>query len=142
MKTIAIDFDGVIHKYSKGWMNGSIYDEPIEGAFETIQQMMFNGYSVFIFTSRDVNQVKGWIDNLTYTLEVRGDDPSDMYRVPIYKYGFSTQIIPAWKWWIKFWNKEQVLGITNRKLPAMIYIDDRALKFENWDDVKTKLELK
>lgn len=30
--TISIDFDGVIHQYSKGWQNGEIYDPPIRGA--------------------------------------------------------------------------------------------------------------
>ena len=28
---IGIDFDGVIHKNSKGFHDGTIYDEPIEG---------------------------------------------------------------------------------------------------------------
>lgn len=28
-KTIVFDFDGVIHRYSKGWQNGSIYDKPV-----------------------------------------------------------------------------------------------------------------
>lgn len=33
-KTICVDFDGVIHKYSKGWQGDVIYDEPVEGAKE------------------------------------------------------------------------------------------------------------
>lgn len=35
-KSIAIDFDGVIHDYNNGWQNGKIYGKPIEGAFEGI----------------------------------------------------------------------------------------------------------
>ena len=34
---------------------------------------------------------------------------------------------------IKFWQDEDVVGITNRKLPACLYIDDRAFLFDKND---------
>ena len=33
---VGIDFDKVIHKCSKGYYDGTIYDEPIEGAYEAL----------------------------------------------------------------------------------------------------------
>jgi len=50
--TIAVDFDGVIHKYSKGWNDGTIYDEPVEGAFEAMEILTRKGFNVVIFTAR------------------------------------------------------------------------------------------
>ena len=35
---IAIDFDGVIHKNSKGFFDGTVYDEPIEGSLDSIKK--------------------------------------------------------------------------------------------------------
>jgi len=59
-KTIAIDFDGVIHKYSKGWLNGEIYDEPVEGAFPAIIELYKRGYDVIVFSTREPEKIKKW----------------------------------------------------------------------------------
>ena len=128
MKTIAIDFDGVIHKYSKGWQDWSIYDIPNKWAFEFIDKLMNKWYAVFIFSTRSPRQIKKWINN--HIIEYNKD--FDERHMPwIYetfnKYSFTCSIIP---FWTKFWNKPNVLWITQRKLPAIAYIDDRAVKFE------------
>ena len=33
-KEVVIDFDGVIHKNSKGYFDGTIYDKPIDGGLK------------------------------------------------------------------------------------------------------------
>ena len=45
-KTICFDFDGVIHKYSGGWRNGEIYDEPIDGVRDFINNIKDKYYIV------------------------------------------------------------------------------------------------
>ena len=45
-KTICFDFDGVIHKYSKGWRKGVIYDEPIDGVKDFIDSLKKDYYIV------------------------------------------------------------------------------------------------
>ena len=37
--TIAIDFDGVIHKNSKGFYDGTVYDEPVDGVKEGLEYL-------------------------------------------------------------------------------------------------------
>ena len=36
---LAIDFDGVIHKNSKGFFDGTVYDSPIAGAIDAIKEI-------------------------------------------------------------------------------------------------------
>ena len=50
-KTIVFDFDGVIHRYSKGWQDGNIYDKPTKGIKETIEELR-KKYRVVIVSTR------------------------------------------------------------------------------------------
>jgi hypothetical protein len=62
VKTIAIDFDGVLHKYSKGWRNGEIYDEPMEGAVGACKLLIERGYNLVVFTVRkNTRAVEEWL---------------------------------------------------------------------------------
>lgn len=121
MKTIAIDFDGVVHSYEKGWHDGTVYGDAVEGAFSAIKALMDKGYCVYIFSCRDANQIVRWIQDRTGELH---DEPIN--------YIFKCQKI---RFWVKTWNKPGVLGVTNRKLPAEAYIDDRGIRFEGWEEV-------
>jgi len=109
-KTIALDFDGVIHKYSMGWQDGKIYDPPMNGAIQAINSLIKH-YKIFIFTARDPSQVVPWlVRNFKITCILLSDNE-------------------------KFCpdnNDGKILFVTNKKLPANIYIDDRGYMFNNW----------
>jgi hypothetical protein len=110
MATVAVDFDGVIHTYDKGWQDGTIYGEFMPGAVVGLTRLM-QQYAVFIHTARKPRQVARWIERSSgYGLECTT-------RVP--RGGF--------------WSRRGYLLVTNRKLPAVAYIDDRAVRFESWD---------
>jgi hypothetical protein len=115
MATVAVDFDGVIHAYSRGYHDGTIYDGPVPGAFGALATLM-ERYAVVIFTARDVHQVAGWM---------RTHGPDEVTT----------------EWTPPFWNTRGVLLVTNIKPVAVAYIDDRGIRFENWDQALTELEL-
>ena len=47
LNNIAIDFDGVIHNFNKGWHDGTCYGKPIPGALEAIRNLSQN-YKIII----------------------------------------------------------------------------------------------
>jgi hypothetical protein len=61
MKTIAIDFDGVVHAYSHGWQDGEIYDDPMSGLIMGLAKLVPH-YRLVIFTARhDLDAVRTWL---------------------------------------------------------------------------------
>lgn len=63
--TIAVDFDGVLHSYEKGWQDGEIYGTPVPGALEAIQKLRSRGYWIVVHTAmaRDPHTVYKWLLN-------------------------------------------------------------------------------
>ena len=61
-KTIAIDFDGVIHKYRKAYHDGTIYDEPVPGTADALRLFKKKGFKLVCFTARkDVQGILDWM---------------------------------------------------------------------------------
>jgi len=48
---IAVDFDGVLHAYRKGFLDGSIYDIPTPGVCAAMARLR-KKYYVFVYSSR------------------------------------------------------------------------------------------
>lgn len=110
MRTVAVDFDKVIHAYRQGWGDGSIYDEPVPGALDALRTLM-TSYAVFIHTTRDMFQVADWLRDRG--IECRVDAAKGSLRR-------------------EFWDEQGAVLVTNYKYPAVAYIDDRAIRFTNW----------
>lgn len=61
LKTLAVDLDGVLHRYSRGWSGGEMYDEPVQGAVEAITELV-KGWQVVVFTARaELEPVREWL---------------------------------------------------------------------------------
>ena len=50
-KTINVDFDGVVHAYSKGFNTGDIYDKPAVGTEEALH-LLSRKYDLICFSAR------------------------------------------------------------------------------------------
>ncbi|WP_440063761.1 hypothetical protein [Streptosporangium sp. OZ121] len=122
MPAVGVDFDGVIHQYGQGWHDGTIYDDPVPGAFDALRYLM-QRHAVFIFTARDPIQVAVWIQaRSTIPVQVDNED------------------MPTPHGESHFWTQRGVLLVTRRKIPAIAYIDDRGIRFESWDQALTDLK--
>ena len=100
--TLAIDFDGVIHRYSQGWQDGKVYDGPMPGAIKALWELYMRGYDIVVHTCR------------TNTDEVRAKIEG---------------------WFREVYGEMLPFRVTNVKPPAIAYIDDRGVRFTDWQDI-------
>lgn len=120
--TVVIDFDGVIHTYP-GWCN--VINEPIEGAFDAMREI-HQQFNLVVNTARRGKDEK---------------DPGGICAIPgwfeHHQLGIPTYVEKDFTG--KFWNNSRAVLITNTKLPAVAYIDDRGIRFHDWEQARKDL---
>ncbi len=116
--TISVDFDGVIHSYTTPWINAhTIPDPPVEGAIAWLIQMV-QCFNVVIFSTR----CRTWRGRRAMRKWLRGH--GELYWESLitgtHRYGLNS---------IRF---------SYTKPPALIYLDDRAVRFTGPGTFPTK----
>ena len=104
-KTLCIDFDGVIHHYPDGFQDGSIYGGPVPNAMKWLDKLHKAGYDLVILSAR-----------------ANDSEQEDKMRLAMREWMLDADVSFAFR-------------ITTTKIPAIAYIDDRAIRFTNWDDI-------
>jgi hypothetical protein len=104
---VAIDFDGVVHRNSKGFHDGTVYDPPMDGAIEAIKWFANQGLDIVLFTAK-----------------VKPDRPLVNGKT-------GEELI--WEWLAEHKIDSYIKEITCEKPRAIVYIDDRGIRFESWE---------
>ena len=120
---LCIDFDGVIHRYSKGWQGGVIYDDVTIGFFEWAS-VAKNHFKLVIYSSRSktpegIEAMKDWLSD---QIQKYVSEHSPTWLLGVEDFEFASEKPPAW-----------------------LTIDDRAICFDgSWSklDLQTLLEFK
>jgi D-sedoheptulose 7-phosphate isomerase len=110
---VGIDFDKVIHKCSKGFYDGTIYDEPVEGSYAALKTLA-EKYTVIIYTCK-AKPDRGLVNG-------------------------KTGIELVWEWLKKHKMAQFVSKVTAEKPRARFYIDDKAIRFTDWDSAFKMIE--
>ena len=113
LNNVAIDFDGVIHNFDKGWHDGTCYGEPLPGSINAIKSLS-KKYNIIIFTAKAKKNRP----------LVNGKTGVELVKEWLAKYGL-----------IDF-----VSEITSEKPRAKIYIDDNGYRFESWEKTLNDIE--
>lgn len=112
---LALDFDGVIHKNSKGFHDGTIYDDPVSGAKEALE-FLSKRYTLVIYTCKALPER------------------------PLINGKTGTELI--WEWLKKYELDQYISYVTYKKIRAAYYIDDKAIRFDNWEDALNDIQNK
>lgn len=111
-KYLAVDFDGVINPYTKGYQGKGVYEDPFPEAKKTLKRLQEEGWIIIINTCRgELEEVGHYLVKHSIPFNYINENPDS-----------------------KEWNPAK------EKIYANIYLDDRALNFDgNWKGIFEKV---
>lgn len=102
--TVAVDFDGVLHSYVSGWQGADVIpDPPVDGAIDWLHDLLEH-FDVVVLTTRA--REEGGVMAVTLWLASNG----------LGVVGAERNLVGS-------------VVVTAEKVPALVYIDDRAFRF-------------
>jgi hypothetical protein len=110
---VCIDFDGVIHNNFDGFGDGTIYGPIIPGASEAIK-ILSTKYNIIIFTAK-----------------AKPDRPLINGK---------NGIELVWEWLTKHNLDSYIKQVTAEKPRALTYIDDKAIRFTDWNSTLSQFQ--
>ena len=109
-KTLAIDFDGVIHNMDRGFYDGTCYGDPLPGSLEALKKLS-KEYNIIIYTAK-AKPSRPLVDGKT-----------------------GTELVEEW---LKKHNVFQYIDyVTAEKPRAILYIDDNGYRHSDWVNTMT-----
>ena len=115
-KTIVFDFDGVIHLGYKGWKDGTIYGTINWRLLDYIESLL-EDYYVVISTNRPAQQIVDYFENIKEQVAP--------LKFEVFKKDMNKNM---------YWNKDNVVGVTNEKAVGILYVDDRGFRYDKSKD--------
>lgn len=115
-KTIVFDFDGVIHLGYKGWKDGTIYGTINWRLLDYIESLL-KDYYVVISTNRPAQQIVDYFESIKEQVAP--------LKFEVFKKDINENM---------YWNKDDVIGVTNEKAVGILYVDDRGFRYDNTKD--------
>ena len=119
-KTIVFDFDGVIHIGYDGWRDGSIYGKINYELLYFIKELLKN-YYVVISSNRPAEQIVEYLNH----------DSNSPLDFEVFKKDLEKNM---------YWNKDNIVGVTNEKAVGILYIDDRGYRYNKNIATKKNIE--
>ena len=124
--TVAVDFDGVLHSYTSPWVNArTIPDPPVEGAIQWLADIVTR-FDVAITSTRNSQwfgrwAMKSWLrEHLWQFMWPKANEAVS---------GWTHGDVDEWAGRLA----DEVLShvsFPRHKPPALVYLDDRALRFD------------
>jgi len=110
---IGIDFDGVIHKNSKGFHDGTVYDDPMIGVEKSLEKISKN-YDIIVYSA------KARKDRML----INGKTGKELIE----------------EWLIEKDLMKYIKEVTSEKPRAVCYIDDKGIEFKDWESCMNNLK--